>query len=138
MASHYKIKALEGILQEELSGNKARMTLLSYLVISLLKTRSVNFKRLATGYHNGAQLSSKLRWIQRFFRQFDHKPPKPNVYVFSFAQKIITHLLEYQTLLAFLSHLFVVKISLNHLGFVSTIYEQIIEVNSNLLQRCDK
>ncbi|MEN7552021.1 IS4 family transposase, partial [Rapidithrix thailandica] len=70
MASQYKDKTLVEILQEELKGNKARMTLLSYLVVSLLQVRSVNFKRLATGYHNGVQLSSKLRRIQRFFRQF--------------------------------------------------------------------
>lgn len=44
--------------------------MLSYLVTSLLKVRSVNFNHLATGYHNGAQLSSKLRRIQRFFREF--------------------------------------------------------------------
>ncbi len=71
MKSPYKSNELTLVLQQELGGNKARVTLLSYLVISVLKVRCVNFKRLATGYHNGAKLGSKLRRIQRFFRQFE-------------------------------------------------------------------
>ncbi|MDW7690237.1 hypothetical protein R9C00_24265 [Flammeovirgaceae bacterium SG7u.111] len=70
MTSLYKSKELQLILQQELGGNKARITLLSYLIISVLKVRSVNFKRLATGYDNGVLLSSKLRRVQRFFSQF--------------------------------------------------------------------
>ena len=71
MKSPDKSNKLESILRQELGGNKARIALLSHLVISMLKVRNVNFKSLATGYHNGAQLSSKLRRIQRFFRQFE-------------------------------------------------------------------
>lgn len=71
MKSPDKSKELQSILKQELGGNQARITLLSYVIMSLLKVRSVNFKHLATGYHNGAQLYSKLRRIQRFFRQFE-------------------------------------------------------------------
>ena len=71
MKSPDKINELRSILKQELGGNLARITLLSFLISSILKVRSVNFKRLATGYHNGAKLSSKLRRIQRFFHQFE-------------------------------------------------------------------
>lgn len=71
MKSPYKSNELSGILSKGLGGNKARINLLSYLILSLLKVRSVNFKRLATGYHNGAKLGPKLRRVQRFFRGFE-------------------------------------------------------------------
>lgn len=71
MKSPDELTELQSILQCNLGGNKARTTLLSYLLTSILKVRSVNFKRLATGYHNGARLYSKLRRIQRFFREFE-------------------------------------------------------------------
>lgn len=71
MKSPDKSSELRSILKQELGGNLARITLLSFLITSMLKVRSVNFKRLATGYHNGAKLSSKLRRIQRFFREFE-------------------------------------------------------------------
>jgi len=70
MIDPHKSKELQLILTQELGGNKARITLLGYLVVSVLKVRDVNFKRLASGYDNGALLSSKLRRVQRFFRQF--------------------------------------------------------------------
>lgn len=70
MKSPDKATQLTSILREELGGNKARLSLLSHLVLSMLKVRDVNFKKLATGYYNGAQLSSRVRRIQRFFRQF--------------------------------------------------------------------
>ena len=68
MTDRYKSKELELILSQKLGGNKARITFLSYLIVSILKIRSVNFKRLAIGYDNGVLLSSKLRRVQRFFR----------------------------------------------------------------------
>ena len=71
MKSPDKSNELRSLLKQELGGNLARITLLSFLITSMLKVRSVNFKRLATGYHNGAKLSSKLRRIQRFFRHFE-------------------------------------------------------------------
>lgn len=71
MKSPDKSNELRSILKQELGGNLARITLLGFLITSMLKVRSVNFQRLATGYHNGAKLSSKLRRIQRFFRQFE-------------------------------------------------------------------
>lgn len=71
MKSHDKSSKLASILKQEVAGNKARLNMLSYLISSLLKVRSVNFNRLATGYHNGAQLSSKIRRIQRFFSEFE-------------------------------------------------------------------
>lgn len=70
MKSPDKSNELQTILKKELGGNKARLELLSFLVLSILKVRDVNFKSLATGYYNGASLSSRLRRIQRFFRQF--------------------------------------------------------------------
>jgi hypothetical protein len=69
MKSPDKSKELQVILKQELGENQARLTLLSYLIISLLKIRRVNFKCWAT-IHNGAQLYSKLRRVQMFFRQF--------------------------------------------------------------------
>lgn len=70
MKSPDKVTELTSILRQELGGNKARLSLLSHLILSMLKVRDVNFKQLATGYYNGAQLSSRVRRIQRFFRQF--------------------------------------------------------------------
>lgn len=70
MKSPDKVTQLSSILSQELGGNKARLTLLSHLVLSMLKVRDVNFRQLATGYYNGARLSSRVRRIQRFFRQF--------------------------------------------------------------------
>ena len=75
MKSPDKSNELRSILKQELGGNLARIKLLSFLISSILKVRNVNFKRLATGYHNGAKLSSKLRRIQRFFRQFEFSEP---------------------------------------------------------------
>lgn len=54
MISPDKINELQAILKKELQGNKARIHCLSYLIVSMLKMRSVNFKQLAIGYHNGA------------------------------------------------------------------------------------
>lgn len=71
MISRDKINELQAILKKELQGNKARIHCLSYLIVSMLKMRSVNFKQLAIGYHNGAKLCSRLRRIQRFFSQFE-------------------------------------------------------------------
>lgn len=71
MISPDKINKLQAILKNELQGNKARIHCLSYLIVSMLKMRSVNFKKLAIGYHNGAKLSSRLRRVQRFFSQFE-------------------------------------------------------------------
>lgn len=70
MKSPDKSKELQSILKQELGGNQARLSLLSYLILSMLKVRSVNFKKLSAGYYNGASLLSRLRRVQRFFRQF--------------------------------------------------------------------
>lgn len=75
MKSPDKSNELRSILKQELGGNLARMTLMSFLITSMLKVRSVNFARLAAGYHNGANHSSKLRRIQRFFCQFEFTEP---------------------------------------------------------------
>ena len=71
MISNVKTSELQSILREALQGNKARIYCLSSLIVSMLKMRSVHFKQLAIGHHNGAKLSSRLRRVQRFFSQFE-------------------------------------------------------------------
>lgn len=70
MDSSLKSNELQVILEKNLGQNKARMRLLSYLILGMLKVHTVNFKQLALAYHNGAKLPSRLRRVHRFFAQF--------------------------------------------------------------------
>jgi len=74
MINPSKDTELGSILGEELPYHKARITCLSHLIMALIKLQSVNFQRLATGFHTGAKVASNHRRIQRFFREFEFCP----------------------------------------------------------------
>ena len=58
-------------LSKTLTLNKARLTCLCCIILSLLKVQTVNFNRLSQGFSSSAKLESKLRRIQRFFSEFE-------------------------------------------------------------------
>jgi hypothetical protein len=51
--------------------NKARMSCLAMMLIALIKTQTVNLKKLAKKIPGEAKLLSKYQRLQRFFREFE-------------------------------------------------------------------
>lgn len=62
---------LTKILNHQLGWNKARVNLLSNIIIALLKTRTVCLVDIATALKGRAKQESKYKQLQRFFRFFE-------------------------------------------------------------------
>lgn len=62
--------AVQQILQEHLTWNKARINFAARFVIALIKLCSVNFTHLALSLNPGVEVGSNYRRLQRFFNGF--------------------------------------------------------------------
>lgn len=61
---------LQKILSKFFKGNKSRIICLSYAIIALFITRTVNLSELSQAFHNGKKPETNYKRLQRFFRQF--------------------------------------------------------------------
>ncbi|MFA8450692.1 MAG: IS4 family transposase [Bacteroidales bacterium] len=68
---HSKYTDIRGKIKEATEWNLSRVKLVSYLIISMLKTQSVSFVKLSQGMDTKASVESNYRRIQRFFSEFD-------------------------------------------------------------------
>ena len=61
---------LQGILGKFLMWNKARLACFSQALIALFITRTVNLSELAVAMASQAEIASRYKRLQRFFRHF--------------------------------------------------------------------
>ncbi len=66
----HEAKSLESELKNHLIMNAARLNFIAGFIIALLKTGTVNFKKIALAFPGEAIKESKYKRIQRFFAQF--------------------------------------------------------------------
>ena len=69
----YKSKDLSSVLEQnfEQKINKARLNLISMMILALCKVKTVNYMALANVFDSYANTESSLRRIQRFMADFD-------------------------------------------------------------------
>ena len=65
-----EISELKGILGQYLLWNKARLDCFTRMLLSLFVTRTVNLSEIAVGMASIADVSSRYKRLQRFFRHF--------------------------------------------------------------------
>jgi len=65
-----EVHLLAPVLAEVLSWNRARINFLAHFILALVKVRTVNFAEIAVAFAGQAQVASKYKRIQRFFRAF--------------------------------------------------------------------
>ncbi len=65
------VTRIERLVQTNLGWNKARSSFLINFIIALIKVRTVCLTEIATAFPGKAQITSKYKKLQRFFRFFD-------------------------------------------------------------------
>lgn len=72
-SQEYKSKDLSSVLEQnfEQKINKARLNLISMMILALCKVKTVNYMALANVFDSYANTESSLRRIQRFMADFD-------------------------------------------------------------------
>lgn len=72
-SQEYKSKDLSSVLEQnfEQKINKARLNLISMMILALCKVKTVNYMSLANVFDSSANTESSLRRIQRFMADFD-------------------------------------------------------------------
>lgn len=65
------ISELKGILEQQLGWHKARIDFFARALVGLLLARSINFKEISLMMPSSAQVESRYKRIQRFFRGFE-------------------------------------------------------------------
>jgi hypothetical protein len=72
-SQEYKSKDLSLVLEQNLEQkiNKARLNLISMMILALCKVKTVNYVALANVFDSYANTESSLRRIQRFMADFD-------------------------------------------------------------------
>ena len=72
-SQEYKSKDLSSVLENnfEQKINKARLNLISMMILALCKIKTVNYMALANVFDSSANTESSLRRIQRFMADFD-------------------------------------------------------------------
>lgn len=66
----HEAKSLESVLKKHLIMNAARINFTAGFILALLKTGTVNFKKIALAFPGKAAKDSKYKRIQRFFASF--------------------------------------------------------------------
>ncbi len=64
------VPRIERLVQTHLGWNKARSSFLIIFIIALIKVRTVCLTDIAAALPGKAQIASKYKWLQRFFRFF--------------------------------------------------------------------
>ncbi len=65
-----KISELASILSDSLNWNKARLDCFVRMLLALFAVRTVNLSEIAVGFASKAQVTSRYKRLQRFFRLF--------------------------------------------------------------------
>jgi hypothetical protein len=65
-----KISELKNILVEKLNWNKARVDCFTLMLLALFAVRTVNLSEIAVGMSSKAQMASRYKRLQRFFKSF--------------------------------------------------------------------
>ncbi len=66
-----QINLLRQTLKPHLRWHEVRLSFLSLFLIALLRVKTVNLAKLATGFRSQAGNDSNYKRLQRFFRHFD-------------------------------------------------------------------
>ena len=72
-SQEYKITEISSVLEQnfETKINKARLKLISMMILALCKIKTVNYVSLANVFDSSANAESSMRRIQRFMADFD-------------------------------------------------------------------